>query len=114
MSATRGGAQIVGDTDSEVLFALVLDRLDAGDPPADALAAVVEEVLLVTKGRLNMLLTDGQQVAATRFGNSLFVRDATIVSEPLDDDPRWREVPEQSIVLAVAEPDDAMHTITSL
>ena len=32
---------IAGATDSELLFALVLDRLDAGTPPADALVSVV-------------------------------------------------------------------------
>src|SRR5262249_8514400 len=33
-------AGIEGDSDSEVLFALTLDRLDQGAPPKDALAAV--------------------------------------------------------------------------
>src|SRR4029077_5076623 len=64
-------AGIEGDSDSEVLFALALDRLDAGDPPGAALSSVVEQVTGLTKGRLNMLLTDGHQLAATRYGNSL-------------------------------------------
>ncbi|MEX1008499.1 MAG: ergothioneine biosynthesis protein EgtC [Acidimicrobiia bacterium] len=113
VSATRL-AGIEGDSDSEVLFALALDRLDAGDPPAAALSNVVDQVTGITKGRLNMLLTDGHQLAATRLGNSLFVRGATVVSEPLDDKPGWREVPDGSVVLAVAEPVDTVHTITSL
>jgi gamma-glutamyl hercynylcysteine S-oxide hydrolase len=107
-------AGIEGDSDSEVLFALALDRLGAGDPPGAALSSVVEQVTGLTKGRLNMLLTDGHQLAATRYGNSLFVRGATIVSEPLDDDAGWCEVPEGSLVFVVAEPAGTMPTITSL
>ena len=61
-----------------MLFGLVLDRLDAGESPADALAAVVREVLDVTTGRINLLLTDGASIAATRSGRSLFVRGSTV------------------------------------
>ncbi len=107
-------AGIEGDSDSEVLFALALDRLAAGDPPGAALSRVVEEVTGITKGRLNMLLTDGHQLAATRYGNSLFVREATVVSEPLDDAAGWCEVPDGSLVFAAAEADGTMPTITSL
>ena len=107
-------AGIEGDSDSEVLFALALDRLDAGDPPEAALSAVVEEVTSITKARLNMLLTDGNRLAATCYGNSLFACAATIASEPLDDDAGWREVPDESLVSAVVGPDGATHTITPL
>jgi len=91
-------AGITGAADSEVLFALTLDRLDRGDAPLEALAAVVDTVFDRTTGRLNLLLTDGMQIAATANGNSLFVchdTDRTVVaSEPLDADPRWERVPE--------------------
>jgi len=109
-------AGIEGDSDSEVLFALTLDRLDAGDAPGAALARVVETVTAITKGRLNMLLTDGHEFAATRYGNSLFVRGATAVSEPLDDDADWTEVPDHSLVVVGAEPaaDGSQHSITPL
>jgi glutamine amidotransferase len=91
-------AAIEGDADSEVLFALALDRLDAGIPPGDALAGVMEHVLEVSSGRFNMLLTDGKHIVATRHGNSLFVRDRTVASEPLDDEPGWDEVAEGAIL----------------
>jgi len=94
-------ARIAGDADSEVVFALVLDRLDAGEPAPAALAGVTHDVLEITTGRLNLLLTDGDQVAATREGNSLFARETTIVSEPLDDAPDWQEVPDHSVVCLV-------------
>jgi len=52
--------------------------------------------------RLNLLLTDGEQVIATRWKNSLAVLrtgDGVLVaSEPSDDDPRWVDVPEYHLV----------------
>src|SRR5262245_63426910 len=92
-------AAIEGDADSEVLFALALDRLDAGIPAHDALAGVMEHVLGVSSGRFNLLLTDGEQIVATRHGNSLFVRDRTVASEPLDDADGWDEVAEGAILV---------------
>jgi len=90
---------IVGDADTEVLFALVLQLLDAGVEPGDALATVVHDVLAITTGRLNLLLTDGARVFATRVGNSLARRGPIIVSEPLDDEPGWIDVPDHSLVV---------------
>jgi glutamine amidotransferase len=107
-------AGIEGDSDSEVLFALTLDRLDQGVRAEDALAAVVDDVLTLTKARLNMLLMDKTHLAGTRVGNSLFVRAATVASEPLDDDPGWREVPEGSLVTAHAEPGHVHHNYRPL
>ena len=101
-------AGIEGSADTEVLFALVLDQLDAGATPADALAHVTATVLALTEGKLNLLLGDGQAITATACGNSLFtLRDSglaadglLVASEPLDDDPAWERVPDGSVVLA--------------
>jgi gamma-glutamyl hercynylcysteine S-oxide hydrolase len=104
VSETRGHA-MAGATDSELLFALVLDRLDAGAPPADALVAVIGLVEELTTARLNLLLTDGERVAATACRNSLFVFDnrqltgaVVVASEPYDDDPSWEVVEDGSVV----------------
>lgn len=95
---------IQGVADSEVLFAMALDLIDKGAPPADALAEVVERVCKLTTARLNLLLTDGGQIAATTYGNSLFVRrtddSVTVASEPYDDEPDWEPVPDDSVVEA--------------
>jgi glutamine amidotransferase len=98
-------AGIEGVTDSEVLFALALDRLDAGESPAAALSAVIHAVTARTTGRLNLLLTDGTRAAATAWENSLFTRTEStrtpatwVASEPLDDDPAWTRVPDHSLV----------------
>src|SRR3954454_1657766 len=105
VSATRSAA-VEGATDSEVLFALALDRLDDGVAPADALRAVVEQVAEGPGGRLNLLLCDGVSAIATTFGDTLSVRTgdgATVVaSEPFDDDPSWVAVPDCSVVEATA------------
>jgi len=104
VSETRAHS-MAGATDSELLFALVLDRLDAGAPPADALVAVISLVEELTTARLNLLLTDGERVAATACRNSLFVFDdrqltraVVIASEPYDDDPSWEVVEDGSVV----------------
>jgi len=106
VSDTRA-AGIEGASDSEVLFALVLDRLDAGADPGTALSEVVAIIGEVTApNRLNMVLTDGQRLAATAWGDSLFVLDSdkgvVVASEPYDDDPRWKPVPGGSLVGADA------------
>ncbi|GGU83985.1 gamma-glutamyl-hercynylcysteine sulfoxide hydrolase [Streptomyces litmocidini] len=92
-------------TDSALLWALVLHRLRAGDAPGAALADTVREVAAVSpSSRLNLLLTDGERIAATAWRNSLWCLSApdrvAVASEPYDDDPRWREVPEHTLVTA--------------
>jgi gamma-glutamyl hercynylcysteine S-oxide hydrolase len=92
-------AGIDGESDSEVLFALLLDELDAGCPPADALAAVIRTVEARTTGRLNMLLSERAAAAATAVGNSLFCRGASLVaSEPLDGSPEWEPVADRTVL----------------
>jgi glutamine amidotransferase len=99
-------AGIEGESDAETLFALALDRVDAGAPLGAALAELVGLVEQHTTGRFNFLLTDGERVAATACGNSLFVNaddGATIVaSEPLDDASGWEPVPDRSVVTVEA------------
>lgn len=101
-------AALAGDADTEVLFGLVLDRLDEGDrdDPAAALEAV-RDLALDAAGkqpsRLNLLLGDGSALWATRWSNSLFTArtaegDVVVASEPFDDDPVWHEVPDRSVL----------------
>lgn len=97
---------IEGVTDGEALFALALDSLDRGAPLEDAVADVIGAVETRTTGRLNVLVCDGQCVAASARGNSLFVRRADesclVASEPLDGDDRWEQVPDGTVVLGDA------------
>lgn len=94
-------------TDSAFVWALVLHRLRGGDPLGQALADTVAEVAEAAPGsRLNLLLTDGTSVAATAWGDSLWYLaepggDRTVVaSEPYDDDPRWTETPDRTLLTA--------------
>ncbi len=97
---------IEGSSDSEVIFALVLDALDAGAAPDAALRQVTADVLARAEGRLNLLLSDGVRITATAHGNSLFTLvdaglargGALVASEPLDDDPAWVVVSDGSLV----------------
>ncbi|XVQ12986.1 ergothioneine biosynthesis protein EgtC [Spirillospora sp. CA-255316] len=110
--------------DSALLFALAARLWREGRTLGDGLAEVVGEAAALSPGRYNLLAADGAALAATTWGDSLFVRErghtawrveqATgapvkdrprlrevwISSEPLDDDPGWRPVPERSLVTA--------------
>ncbi len=92
-------------TDSALLWALLRPRLAQGAAPA--VAGLVAEVAAAAPGsRLNLLLTDGEQIVATTYFHSLSVLvtdDAVVVaSEPYDDDPAWQPVPEYSLLTARA------------
>jgi gamma-glutamyl hercynylcysteine S-oxide hydrolase len=95
-------------TDSAFLWALVWARLREGEPPAVALTAIVTDVLaLAPRSRMNLLLHNGQQLAATTVSHSLSVLQAedsiTVSSEPLDpDDLRWQPVPDLHVLEATA------------
>jgi gamma-glutamyl hercynylcysteine S-oxide hydrolase len=97
-------AGIEGASDAEVLFALLLDRLDEGDTPGAGLAHLVTTV----PGRLNLLLSDGVTVWATAWGDTLWWRPVesadgpgtVVASEPLDDHAGWTDVADRSLLTA--------------
>jgi gamma-glutamyl hercynylcysteine S-oxide hydrolase len=113
VSPTRQ-AGISGASDAEILFALLLDRLDCAIGPQQALA----DLLLSVPGRLNLLLTDGATIWATAHGDTLFWRpdpgdpsahgaapghaSVVVASEPFDDEPGWIPVPDDSVLSATA------------
>jgi len=91
--------------DSAVIWALVLRRLRAGAGPAAALAATVDSLAAAdVPGRFNLLLTDGETIAATAAGDTLCYRagpaGVVVASEPGDDEPGWIEVPDGSVLEA--------------
>ncbi|MCP9954216.1 ergothioneine biosynthesis protein EgtC [Actinomadura madurae] len=90
--------------DSAPLFALAVRNWREGLPLGDGLAAAVSAVTALAPGRYNLLASDGTSLAATTWGDSLFVREGSdaiqIASEPLDDDPGWRPVPDRTLVTA--------------
>jgi gamma-glutamyl hercynylcysteine S-oxide hydrolase len=92
--------------DSAFVWALVLNRLHGGDEEGQALADTVLEVAEAAPGsRLNLLLTNGESIAATAWGDTLWYlqRPGTgtvVASEPYDDDPHWQEVPDRTLLAA--------------
>ena len=101
-------AGIRGTSDSEYLFALILDRIDAGASVRDALSSVIADCLEKTTGAFNFVMHDGRRITATACGDSLSYLEGSdrlpggvvIASEPYDNDPAWRQVPDGSVVEA--------------
>ncbi|MES4830761.1 class II glutamine amidotransferase, partial [Streptomyces anthocyanicus] len=92
--------------DSALVWALVLARLRAGDDEGRALTETVLEVAAAAPAsRLNLLLTNGSTVTATTWGDTLWYLSrpgggTVVASEPYDDDPHWREVPDRTLLTA--------------
>ena len=93
-----------GDTDTEVLFALLCARVDAGAAPSAALAAVHHVVDPSAGAYVNLMVVGADEIAATTWHHTLYVQrtdDATtIASEALDADPAWQRVPDASLLVA--------------
>jgi glutamine amidotransferase len=96
-------------TDSALLWALTQDLLQHGRSTGSALAEVVALARSVTTGRFNLLLTDGAAITATTAGDTLSwrvldgeagVHGVVVASEPYDDHPGWRDVPDDHLVHA--------------
>ena len=91
-------AKTESTVDSALLAALIFERgLDAlGD-------TIVEVAAADPDARLNILAANGTQLRATTWGDTLSVlrRDDGVVlaSEPYDDNPEWREIPDRHLVV---------------
>lgn len=114
-------AMVHGSTDAEFLFQAFLTRLDESgggrdDAPA-ALQSLVRDALGVADEagvdvQINLLVSDGKRVLATRAGNqpesnslyhlqdgSEFPGGHIIASEPLYDDPAWEKVADRTLLV---------------
>lgn len=92
-------------TDSALLWALLRHRLATGGDPVTEVAQLVCDVDRAAPGsRLNVVLADRRLLVATAWTHSLSVlagADGVVVaSEPYDDDPAWRAVPDGALVVA--------------
>ncbi|MGB8961292.1 MAG: ergothioneine biosynthesis protein EgtC [Pseudonocardiaceae bacterium] len=100
-------------TDSALLWALVRQRLVAGDSLGCALGLVTAQVLAAAPGsRLNLLVTDGSTLAATAVSHALAVRvgdEAVLVcSEPTDQSSGWNPVPDGHLLTATSSTVDVL------
>jgi glutamine amidotransferase len=102
--ALTPGTPLDGDTDSEVLFALVRERVDNGVDPAAAVAAVHHVIAPGPEVHVNLLLVAPDQIVATTWQHSLHVRShagaTTVASEAIDPGPGWQRVPDASLLVA--------------
>jgi glutamine amidotransferase len=94
--------------DTALLWALVLRRLRGGVTMEGALSSVLAELRAAgAKGRFNFLLTDGETICASAWGDSLWyragAREIRVASEPCDDDPGWESVPDRHVLTADLE-----------
>jgi glutamine amidotransferase len=101
--------------DSTLLWALVRDRLEAGEDAVSAVARVTADAFAGgAGGRVNLLLHEGSRIVATAAGDTLCYRagtdDVVVASEPHDDEAGWVDVPDGSVL--VATPDGvAVHSL---
>jgi glutamine amidotransferase len=118
-------SNLLGTTDSESIFALLLDHLRAAKAvPGNVgtLAGATAETIRRVSGvcarlgvpaTLNVGVTDGRAMAFVRYstegaGNSLYLLEdgrsfpgaVVFASERLDGDPGWRAVPDRSLLSA--------------
>ncbi|MCW2620400.1 MAG: egtC [Frankiales bacterium] len=99
-------ASIGSTVDSAYVAAVVQGRLHTGLAAA-VRAAVHDLVACDPTARLNLLATDGTTVVATAWGDTLVTRTGplgtVVASEPGDDDPDWRDVPDRTLVTVTAD-----------
>jgi glutamine amidotransferase len=106
---------LTGVSDSETLFLMTLAAIDGGATPGDALVDTVGRVrrrVGSDEAQLNMVLSDGQSIAAVRTGtggrtNSLYLAEkgtrmpagTLLASERPNADEAWVEVGDHELVL---------------
>lgn len=107
-------AMINGSTDSEHLFAWVVQHVLAGRDPADGVAAALRALEALFDGdamSLNFVIADERRTIAVRHAigaesPSLYLLEdrepfrgaAVVASEPLTDDPAWTSIPDHTMV----------------
>lgn len=117
--SSRRAAEVRGETDSELLFAYVLTRLDAATNQGDrgaandgAIRGAVEDLLSNAEiGTFNFLLSNGATLYACRRGRPLALLERTgadrgsvlIASEPITGE-QWLPVREATLLVVRRDP----------
>ena len=97
----RGILPPAGDAESTVDSAILAAHVFSRG--MDVLGDTVAEVGALDPGaRLNILAGNGSGLLATTWGDTLFVLEradgVVLASEPYDDDPTWRDIPDRHLV----------------
>ena len=109
-------AALQSATDSETIFGLITDQLNAGQDMVSAVRSVIGELAGSAQAggltlQLNFALTDGHSAVVTRWANDspanslyllerkgFFAGGVVVASEPLTPDDPWEAVPEGSLI----------------
>lgn len=120
---------LLGTTDSETIFAILLDHLKETGDLAGATAATLRDVSIVcgalgAYASLNLAVTNGEEMIFTRYstegpGNSLyFIQDGraypgstVVASERLDGERGWQQIPEQNLLSVDNESGVKLHQL---
>ena len=99
------GREPESSCDAALLAALLWQRLDTGQDLQKALVSLLRDVVELDSGAcLNMLATDGAQVVATAWGETLCYRKETdgilVASEPHNEEDGWICVGDKTAVIA--------------
>jgi glutamine amidotransferase len=93
--------------DSALLFGLAVARWQAGASLPEGLADAACSVLAHGGGRLTMLASDGDSIAAAVVGEPVHVlvtpKGTFLAAEPHDDDPGWRELADGTVAHVSAD-----------
>jgi predicted glutamine amidotransferase len=106
---------LAGETDSEVLFAFLMARLEQPESTKGALASAVDELAgIPSLGAATFLLSDGVTLYAYRHGRPLMLLErrcgerieaVLVASEPVTDDEPWEPISEQTLIAISRESD---------
>lgn len=88
--------------DSALVFGLAVARWRDGVALGEGLAAATHDVIAQGGGRLTTLAGDGDTLAGVVHGEPMWTLASAagvlVASEPYDDDPAWREVPDSTVL----------------
>jgi glutamine amidotransferase len=107
----RGALDARAPVDSAPLFAHTVRLWRSSGDLVGALAAVVRHAREHSEGRYNLLASDGEVLVGTAAGDTLYTlrrpeEGVYLASEPFDDARGWRQVPDNSVVVATRERTD--------
>lgn len=107
--------RLAAPTDSALLWALVRHALRGGADPVETVTDLLHRVVAAAPGsRLNFLLSGRTVLVATAWSHSLWLRPhgagVLVASEPCDEEPDWRPVPDGGFLVARTTDDGASTT----
>jgi gamma-glutamyl hercynylcysteine S-oxide hydrolase len=113
---------IQGNTDSETLFALLMQHIEQSNSPADAIRQTfhdIGELIKRERSLLNIMLTDGHTIYASKHAinglcpslyygkniNDFPDNSQLLVSEALNEDKHWQAIDDHSIIIIKPDQD---------